>query len=38
MKIDFDKITVVEMQGISEFFDIYLDGDRRCVVIDGVKQ
>jgi len=38
MKIDFDKITVVEMQGISEFFDIHLDGDNRCVVIDGVKQ
>lgn len=38
MHIDFDKITVVEMYGLSEFFNIHCDGDQRCVVIDGVVE
>jgi len=36
MQIDYDKITVVEMQGLSEFFNIHCDGDKQAVVIDGV--
>ena len=38
MNIDFDKITLFEMQEISEFFHLYVDGDLRKVVITGVKQ
>ena len=38
MQIDYNKITVVEMQGLSEFFDIHCDGDKQAVVIDGVVE
>ena len=38
MQIDYDKITVVEMQGLSEFLNIHCDGDKQAVVIDGVVE
>ena len=38
MNIDFDKITCNEMLTISEFFDLFCDGDKRKVIITGVKK
>jgi len=36
--IDLDKLTVFEMMQISEFFDLFIDGDLRKIVVKGVKQ
>jgi len=38
MHIDFDKITYNEMLKIGEFFNLHVDGDKKAVVIEGVKQ
>jgi len=36
MNIDFDNITYNELLTIGEFFNLYLDGDKRKVIITGV--
>lgn len=38
MYIDWDKITYNEMLSIGEFFVLSVDGDKKRVVIEGVKQ
>ena len=36
--IDFDNLTVFEMMQISEFFNLFVDGDLRKIVVTGVKE